>query len=111
QIATDSKLRAIAVTDRQGRVVVSTEPRLESALLEGDYVRQAWKGTSSISDVYWEPALVGGPLIAYAAPIDDVTPPTGLVVLWVNSEALSTLTGKLRELAGPGSYAVVLDGH
>jgi signal transduction histidine kinase len=111
QIETDSNVRAIGVADRQGKVIMSTKPDMEGVLLERDYVDKAWKGTSTVSDMHVEPALGQAPVIAYAAPIDDGTPAAGLVVLWVSADALWALTDSLKELAGAGSYAVVLDGH
>jgi signal transduction histidine kinase len=110
--AIDVDLRGIGVVGRGGQVIVATEPRLEGLVIGQDYVKQALRGASVISDVHFgEPALDGVPVIAYAAPVSDGTGPTGVVVLWARAEALGDLVRASNDLVGPGSFAVVLDQY
>ncbi|HEU4731324.1 MAG TPA: HAMP domain-containing protein, partial [Kofleriaceae bacterium] len=110
--STDRNLAGLGFVDRTGAVIVASEPRMEGKVLaKRDYVRQALSGTPVISDVYVaEPELTGRATVAYAAPIPGAGPP-GALVLWVRADALWQIARSANDLAGPGSFSVILDGH
>ncbi|HET9625360.1 MAG TPA: ATP-binding protein [Kofleriaceae bacterium] len=110
-VESDRNLAAIAVLDRDGRVVVASEPGLVGAVLDRAAVRGALDGERRISDVYVaEPALDNAPVIAYAVPVQDHRGVIGAVVLCSHAGAVWDIARGSNDLVGPGSYAVLLDG-
>ena len=113
QVGIDPGARGVAVLDRAGRVIASTESRMEGVVLaDRAYVRRALDGRAAISDVYVaEPELDTTPMIAYAAPVWGEEGPVGVAVLWVRALAMWNLTRGSNALVGPRSFALVFDAH
>jgi signal transduction histidine kinase/ActR/RegA family two-component response regulator/HAMP domain-containing protein len=108
----DSNLRGVAVLDRQGVVVVATEPALEGkSLMHRPFVARALRGESVVSDPYRdEPETGYAPTLALIAPMraPDGTL-RGLAAFWVRASALSSILSESNGQAGPGSFAIVFD--
>jgi signal transduction histidine kinase len=113
RVANDANLRSIAVLDRTGIVVASTDLRMMGRPLgQRRFVRDALRGAPGISEVgVMDPDLDDTPVIAYVAPVPGTLGPVGLVVLWLRATALWQIARSANELAGPGSFAVVLDTY
>jgi len=112
--AGDSDIRGAAVLDPAGVVSLATDrPLVGKSLAARPAVREATQGHAVISDVFVDEASGGGAAtIAYLAPVRG---PGGAVVavaaLWVRAEALWHMIKAANALAGPGSYAALLDRH
>ncbi len=111
-LATDPNVSGVAIIDLAGTVKAATEERLiGDNLSRYSYVREALQGGTVISDVYVAESPGGAePTIAYLAPVLGLDgKPVATVVLWVRASSLWAIMKQANELAGPGSFAVLLD--
>jgi len=115
-LAGDPGLLAIGLVDRTGQVTVATEPGLVGAAVgDARFVREALRGNAATSSAHVAPPVLGDtPALAFAAPVVDpatgpAAGPGGAVVLWVRASVLWELVRGSRGLAGPGSFAIVVD--
>jgi len=110
----DPDVSGLALLDERGVVSLSTEPSLAGkSLWFRSWVRDGSQGKCVISDVYLEPSIAGSdPTIAYAAPVHDARGAVvGMVAEWVRAAALWRAIKTTNALAGPGSYAAILDRY
>jgi len=112
QRATDPTIRCAAILDRSGTVVEATEDALIGRnLVSRDHVRSALTGATVVSDIHIsEPEAGSVPSIAYltSIPGPDLRM-LGVLVLWVRAGALWDIMKASNELAGPQSFAALLD--
>jgi len=112
QPANNPDVRAVGILDMQGRVILATADALVGTDLSARApVRRVLGGASALSDVHAsEAALDHEPAINYLAPIRDTDgTQVGAAVSWVRASALWDIAKGANELAGPESYAVVLN--
>ncbi|MDQ2640240.1 MAG: ATP-binding protein [Pseudomonadota bacterium] len=110
----DRNIRAMALLDSAGRVLVSNEPSLEGQdLSRFGFIGDALAGEATISDVFL--TSIGGEAlatVAYVAPIREPdTRVSGLAAVWVDAAYLGQVLRGMNEKAGPGSIATVVDSH
>jgi signal transduction histidine kinase len=106
-VASDPDIKDAGIVDTAGTLIASTAPHMIGRRLTQPYVRAALAGTPTVSQLYVaDDALDDSPLVGYATPIADHA---GAVVVWVHAEAIWRLAAASNDLAGPGSYAIVLD--
>jgi PAS domain S-box-containing protein len=110
--SSDPGIRATALMDASGRVIVATQPEVVGLKL-GDRpgVRNALQGRSVISDPYVSPSATGAvPTIAYLTPVLGANKEVvGVAALWLRVAALWDKVKTANALAGPGSFAVLFD--
>jgi len=103
----------VALLDRTGKVMLSSEPKLAGQSLgHRGHVRAALSGTRDlvISDVYLEAHAGDLPTLAYLAAIRDADGTLlGATAVWVRASALWQVLRESDALVGPGSFAVLLD--
>ena len=107
-------IRGAGILDLSGKVLFATEAALIGSDLSAHaWVRDALVGAPVVSDVHLaEPAVGQVPTIAYAAPVLAADGRVlGLAAYWVRASTLWELARNGNGLAGPGSFAVVLDRH
>ena len=112
-VASDARLRGIAVLDAKGTVIAASEPRM-IGLGFGfrRYFRDAARGDVSIPDLNVSTREEGAaPLIAYAAPVREDGTVTGVAVVYALASAAWDIVRNGSGKAGAGSFAVVLDQH
>ncbi len=109
----DPNVRGVGVLDATGKVVVATEaPLVGKNMAYRGYIEAARSAAGAVvSDVYLaEPEVGREATIAYVMPVlDAVRRPLGFVALWVRAAALWDLAKGSNALAGPDSFAVLLD--
>jgi PAS domain S-box-containing protein len=114
QPETDPRVRGAGLLDANGRVIVATEPALVGQTLAfHGYVREALRGGGVVSEVHFAgPEVARTPTIAFVEPVLGVDGKVvGLFALWVKASALWEIMKASNALAGPGSFAVLLDSR
>ncbi len=112
--ASDSDIRGAGLIDATGRIAVATEPALVGAdVSKRTTVRAVLSGTPVISGMYLSYTVIGEvPTVGYYLPVrgahGDVLCAIGL---WVQARAFSRPLKATNGLAGPGSFAVLLDAQ
>jgi signal transduction histidine kinase/CheY-like chemotaxis protein len=110
--ASDPTVRGIAILDLSGNVKVATEDRLVGMNLSYHrYIREALRGVSVISDVYIAEREVDfAPTIAFVEPVfGPGRRLVGISAMWVRATGLWSVAKASNELAGAGSYAILLN--
>lgn len=112
--SSDPSIGGAALLDRNGHVLVATNPAVRGADLSfRPYVQAALRGTTTLSDIYLTVAQAGEiPSIAYAAPMRGPDGQVACVALLLVRAA--TIWQRIRSsdgLAGPGSFAVLFDNQ
>ena len=108
------EIRGVALLDPSGTVVLSTDRGLEgNSLTSRRWVNEALLGHSGVSEVYLaEPEVARAPTIAYFTAVRRADGGfLGVAVIWVRASSLWELTKTSNALAGPDSFAVLLDGE
>jgi PAS domain S-box-containing protein len=113
RLAVDPDVRAVAILDASGAVVMATDPALEKAdLSTSRYVREALRRQgATISDIHVVTRDTGEEAnVAYLAPLARKgEAPSAIAVVWIRAAALWALMKRANELAGAGSFAVMFD--
>ncbi len=110
----DDNIRAMALLDSAGRVLVANEPALEGQdLSRFQFIRDALAGEDTISDIFLSD--IGGmdvATLAYLVPVTGMDGGvSGLAAVWVDAAYLGDVLRGMNEQAGPGSIATVVDSH
>jgi C4-dicarboxylate-specific signal transduction histidine kinase len=111
---TDPRVRGAGLLDASGTVIVATEAAMVGKELAfHEYVRDAFRGVSVLSDVHFaEPEVGRAPTIAFVEPVFGTDrKPIGFLALWVKASALWDIMKTSHALAGPESFAVLFDQH
>ena len=112
--ASDAAIRGAALIDGRGQVVLATEPEIIGMDLSSrPRVREVLQGQPIVSDPYVSSERSGSvPTIGYFAPMRERDGRTFCAVaLWVRASALWAHVRAANALAGPNSFAVLLDGE
>ncbi len=111
--ASDPNVRGAGLIDATGRVVIATERVLEGLDFSGrNSVRAAQAGQPVTSGIYVSSSLTGERAsVAYLAPVLDGKRVACIVGIWVNAELFWRELQQANNLAGEGSYAVLLDAN
>jgi PAS domain S-box-containing protein len=110
----DPSIGGAALLDRNGRVLIASNPAVNGADLSfRPYVQAALRGETTMSDIYLTIARSGElPSIAYAAPMRGPDQQVACVaILIVHATAIWQRVHAADSLAGAGSYAVLFDSQ
>jgi PAS domain S-box-containing protein len=110
--ASDPAIGGAAVLDRNGKVLVATNPAITGAdLTFRPHVRAALQGNAAVSDIHLTLAQAGEqPSISYLMPMRGADQQVSCVaLLLVRAKALWDIVKTSNEQAGPGSFAVLFD--
>ncbi|MES1147249.1 MAG: PAS domain S-box protein, partial [bacterium] len=108
----DPNMRGLAILDMNGKVLAASADYVVGWDLSSiGHVKAALKSRTSLSDVFMDG--IGGdhpPMVAFYSQVLGVDgKPVGVAGVWVKAQALWDLMRASKELAGKGSYAVLLD--
>lgn len=109
---TDANIRGVALLDATGTVMLGTEsPLIGRNLMQYGYIRDALKGTQTISDLHIsEPETGSVPSIAFLTPIyGEQRQVLGAIAVWVKASALWNIVAEGNEQAGEKSFSVLFD--
>lgn len=114
RVAEDPALRAMAILDERGRVVMASDENLDRALIRLPHVNAALEsGVGGIDDVQFTdlyPNQPAEPVIPVTAVVkSEQQKVLGLIVLWVKLDGLNDILKRNQSVAGPGSFIAVLD--
>jgi len=112
QPVSDAHIRAAAIIDPVGAVLIASEPRLSGVRLGyRSFVRDAMAGQAVISEIHdAEPELGGEPAFVYLAPVSGADgKPLCMIGLWVSASAVWEVAQSMNGLAGERSFAVIFD--
>ncbi|MBI5720343.1 MAG: PAS domain S-box protein [Burkholderiales bacterium] len=110
--ASDEGIRGAAIIDAGGRVAVATEPSLIGVdLSDRPLAREALSGRAVTTNLFISsPASGSVPTIGYFAPVlDGEQRVVCVAVLWLRAAALWKAVKASNALAGPDSFAVLID--
>lgn len=108
----DPSVHHLVALDAHGTIVASTGGGLMGLGPASEVVVRARRGEASLSDVF----LAGtedrsAPVLAYASPVRGAGGVVGELVLFARAEALWDSVRRGNDLAGPGSFATLVDEH
>ena len=108
---TEPNLRGLSLLDEHGIVRLSTDPALTGKnLWFRSAVQRAARGELTVSEIFLDEEQGTAPTIAYLAPVRCAGGAVcAMVALWVPAHPLWDMVEAQNALAGPGSYAVLLD--
>lgn len=112
QLTEDPELFGAAIVDLQGKIAFASSPRMLGIdVAQYGAVRSALAGVAMTSELHFERLGDGEqPVIAYLAPVRAVDGAfQGVAALWVRASALWERMSRANHLAGPDSFAVLLD--
>lgn len=108
----DPNVATVALLDSSGKVIVSSDARITGAsLAERDFVQYGLRGTPAVSDARYSGQPVDTPrTLAFANPIlNSDKRVNGVAVVWVRASGLLNVMKASNNLAGPDSFATLLD--
>jgi PAS domain S-box-containing protein len=107
----DPNVAVVAILDRAGVVRLASTTHAEGLNLASQpFVRAALNGAAVISEVHVTSESLGSsPAVALAAPVRADGAAAGVALIWVRASSLWAIMHAANELAGTGSYLVLMD--
>ena len=108
----DPNVTTVALLDSSGKVIVASDARLTGvSLAERDFAQRGLRGTPVVSAARYSGQPIDAPqTLAFANPIlNSDKRVNGVAVVWVRASGLLNVMKAANNLAGPDSFATLLD--